>query len=341
MRFLYIGQYTDGTTSKMRGETLKQILKPAVFEVIDTHVPFFKCHPLWRSLAFRYKKGKVVQQTNTYILEHLSGLYEVIWVDKAVFISLKVTQKLRAKGKLLIHYTPDTAFEENVSQNFYKSLAYYDYAITTKSFEKAAYLIYINSEKLLYIPQGYNKNLHYPRHTYAEKDKGVVFIGLFESSRGEAIHTLLKHNIPVTLAGKNWESFLAKHKNDPIRFLGESLFNDAYAEAISQSRFSLGLLSKRFPELHTTRTFEIPACGTALVTERNEETKQFYKDDEVIFFKNYKDMVEKILYYLEHDQALESLTCKGLEKVRSSGFDYEQQLRNICQITGIQTQTNS
>ena len=33
-----------------------------------------------------------------------------------------------------------------------------------------------------------------------------------------------------------------------------------------------GLLAKWVPELHTTRTFEIPACGTALVTERNSET---------------------------------------------------------------------
>jgi spore maturation protein CgeB len=341
-RILYIGQYSAGTTSKMRADALRKILSPDKFEIINTHIPFYQCHPIWRSLAFRFKIGKVIQRINQYILNQLSGTYDAIWVDKAAFIQPKLTQLLASKSKVLIHYTPDTAFFENTSKAFNKSLVYYDFAITTKSFEIEVYLNYISKERLLYMTQGYNKEVHYPRNTFIEKSSEVLFIGLFEPSRGKVVDALLENNITVNLAGKKWNSFITKHKHTPnFTFLGESLFGDAYAKAISNAKLALGLLSKRFPELHTTRTFEIPACGTALVTEHNAETAQFYNTDEVIFFKDDKDMVQKILYYLEHAQALEQLTRKGFDKVVASGFDYEQQLRNIAQITGMLTQHKS
>ena len=96
-----------------------------------------------------------------------------------------------------------------------------------------------------------------------------------------------------------------------LKFLGEGLFNDAYAKAISSAHLSLGLVSKRFPELHTTRTFEIPACGSVLVTERNTETSQFFNEDEVLFFSNEAEMVDKISKLLLDDEALQQISQKG------------------------------
>jgi spore maturation protein CgeB len=97
----------------------------------------------------------------------------------------------------------------------------------------------------------------------------------------------------------------------------------------------LGLVSKRFPELHTTRTFEIPACGTALLTEYNRETADFYKDDEVIFFRNTSELIDNIRFYFNHPEKLQVLTNKGLLKVRSGGYDYKTQLTEICERMGI------
>ena len=329
MKVLYIGQYTLGTTSRMRGEALKAIIRPNIFEVIDTHVPFYKSHVLWRSFAFRYKKGPVINRINTFVLSKFSGTYDVIWVDKAVFISPQVTKQLKSLTKKLIHYTPDTAFKGNKSKYFYKSLSFYDYVITTKSFEKADYLNHIEKEKLVFIPQGFDKNVHYPRHTFQQKERKVLFIGLYEPSRGNVIKALLDHNIKVEVAGKNWMPFINAQNSANLKFLGEGLFNDAYAKAISSAHISLGLVSKRFPELHTTRTFEIPACGTALVTERNLETQSFFKDDEAIFYTNENDLIEKITFFMNNDKPLEVLTKKGASRAVTSAYDYNAILNAI------------
>ena len=90
-----------------------------------------------------------------------------------------------------------------------------------------------------------------------------------------------------------------------------------------------GAISKWIPELHTTRTFEIPACGTALVTEQNHETQSFFNDDEAIFYTNENDLVEKITFFINNDRALEVLTQKGASRVVTSGYDYNAILKAI------------
>ena len=340
-RILYIGQYTEGSTSKMRGEALRKIVSPKSFEYIDTNIPFYRCHWLWRSLAFRYKTGRLIEEINQYISSEVNDHYQAIWIDKGVFIKPKVISYLKTITNTLIHYTPDTAFLENKSRFFNKSLKHYDFVITTKSFERDNYLQFINENQLIFVTQGFNKKLHYPRNTFLEKSIEVLFIGLYEDSRGEIIEFLLENNITVAVAGKKWSRFNQSHKDDKnFKFLGDGLFSEEYAQTISKSFFSLGLLSKRFPELHTTRTFEIPACRTALITEENKETSKFYKEDEVVFFKDKDDLLSKINYYLSNKDQLKLITEKGYKKVYEGGFEYQEQLKQICLKTGIISSQN-
>lgn len=71
MKVLYIGQYSEGTTSKMRCDTIQQLLGPERFEIIDTHVPFFKENAFFRRVGFRLKKGPLIRRLNRYIIQNL------------------------------------------------------------------------------------------------------------------------------------------------------------------------------------------------------------------------------------------------------------------------------
>lgn len=330
-RVLYIGQYQEGSTSKQRADTLKALLKAEVFEVIDTSIPFNNSAQPWRSLAFRLKIGKTVACTNTYVLDRCSGRYDLIWVDKAILLSHSTTQKLRAATSCLVHYTPDTAFKDNVSKLFYSSLPLYDFAITTKSFEKTAYQAYIKPEQILLTTQGYDSRLHYPRHPFGDKAAHVVFIGLYEPYRAQVLSALLKVGVPVVLAGKKWSRFVKQHQHHSLQYLGEGLFAEAYATALSKAQMALGLLSKRFPELHTTRTFEIPACGTVLLTERTVETAHFFRDDEVVFYKDIPDLVHQVQTLLKDPARMKTIAQKGTARVQQEGYDYREQLRGLLQ----------
>jgi spore maturation protein CgeB len=336
-RVLYVGQYTRGTTSRMRADEISKIIKSTQFDVIDTHIPFFKTNRVFRTLGFRFKFGPLIAAINRYILQKLnSGSYDLIWIDKGIFITKDTIVLLRERAKRLVHYTPDMAFYDNKSKHFETAINLYDYVITTKSAEIDYYLNYVSKEKLVVTTQGFSKTIHKPYHSFSDKDDSIVFIGLAETYRFEMIEFLIENGIRVKLVGKGWENFIKRHKNNKnLVFIAESIYDENYCKLISLSKFALGLLSKKFPEYHTTRTFEIPACGTALITEKNIETNSFYENDEVIFYSSKEDVLSKINYYIKNNEELEQLSNKGLIKVNDKGFDYYSILHKIIEIIKI------
>lgn len=329
-RVLYIGQYTEGTTSKQRGDALKALLKAEVFEVIDIHSPFFNTHKVWRTLGFRYKKGPLIKKVNDHVLNEVEQVhYDLIWVDKAVYLTPQTTQWLKAKTAILVHFTPDPAFTFHQSKHFFKSLPFYDVVITTKSYELNDYKKATRA-KVLYATQGFDKSLHRPSEGPFHQKKGLAFIGHHEEAREKVLAQLLALDIPITLAGINWKSFAEKHKNHAgLNYLGEGVYGQDYVKTLQKAKIAWGAISKWVPELHTTRTFEIPACGTALLTEHNRETAEFFTAEEAIFYKNTEELVERVRYYIEDLSALKTLTEKGTEAVYSKGFDYKSILRNV------------
>ena len=315
----------------MRGEKLRSLLPGWQFCVIDTDIPFVQQNNLFRSLGFRYQIGPVIKAVNNYILHNLPfEHYDLVWIDKGIFITKDTTAALGNKAGKLVHYTPDTAFFGNKSRLFYQSIKHYDYVITTKNFELPNYRALLPGNKIIATTQGFDSDIHKRVTDFSNKQNRVAFVGLCEPSREAIIQRLIDNDIKVALAGYKWDNFLRKNRgNTFLEFKGNSLWNQEYTTLISSSFFSLGLLSKRFPEMHTTRTFEIPACGTALLTEENKETLCFFSDKDVIFYRDADQLIKKIKYYQEHPFELEQLTLNGYNKVILEGYDYHNILERI------------
>ena len=331
MLALYIGPYSEGSTSKLRADVLKGILEGWDFQVINSHIPFYTTNIPFRSIGFRTKKGPLVSAINEFIIQNIkNNFYDLIWVDKAVFITETTTKFLRGLTNHLVHFTPDPAFTFHKSAHFLRSIPHYDYLITTKSYELDCYWHAFNRDKVICVTQGFDPNFHKPYFNFDEKKFGVSFIGHYEKERSMVIQTIIDAGIPVILAGRNWSFFCWRNRNNKnLKFLGEGLYGSEYSKTLSQYYFSLGLISKWVKETHTTRTFEIPACETALITERNAETSDFFKEEEVIFFDDFHDIPQKILYYKNHPDALQILIKNGHKRVIEGGYDYGSILRKV------------
>jgi len=315
----------------MRGDKISGILNPAIFDVIDTHIPFYNTNKLWRSLGFRFKKGPLIAKINQYTLSQFKKInYDLIWVDKGIFLNEKVLKLFRKYAEKLVHFTPDPAFAYNKSVLFNKTLRYYDFVVTTKSYELGFYSKHVDPSKIIYTTQGFDKEIHKKSEKDFQSKKGLVFIGRHEKEREIIIRKLLDTEIPITLAGTKWETFAHSNKTNPnLNYLGKGVYGDDYVKQFQNARIGWGAISKWFPELHTTRTFEIPACGTALLTERNKETTSFFDDSEAIFYDNEADLLKKVIYYLNSEKELELITSNGYEKVHKEGYDYESILSNV------------
>ncbi len=338
MKALYVGIQTAGTTSQLRADTLRRVV-PCEWTMIDTDRAFLP-FPRWaRSLWFRLRTGPAVRALNRLVCSEIGDEpYDVAWIDKGVCLWPSTIQKIRTLARRLIYYTPDTSFLANGSRFFRATAHLYDLIVTTKSFEIDSFQKLVDADRLIQVTQSYDSRLHMPRVDFDQKRKEVVLIGLHEIDRERCVQTLLSRGIPVRLGGKGWSSFLRKNAgNALLHFEGEEVFGVRYAELLSGAMIGLGLMTKRFPELHTTRTFEIPACGTALATERNVETTSIFRDDEALFFEDYDDLTRKIQPLFESLDLLRSITNAGTQRVQQGDFSNDRIIRKVMIRAGVLT----
>ena len=326
MQAVYIGILTAGTTSRMRAEWLRALTPEWTWLWVDTDESMLRSPHLWQTLAFRSKWGPVLTAINAQVRTQMpQGPHHLIWVDKGVFLWRETVKHLRRQTRRLVHFTPDTAFHANRSRHFNRCLGLYDLLVTTKSFEVDAYCRRVDPARVFLTTQGYDSRVHQPLETAGGRRREVAFVGLAEADREHCLGLLLEQGVPVRLAGRGWGRFLKRWRDSPhLHFEGESVFGDAYAAILAGAWVGVGLLSKHFPELHTTRTFEIPACGTILATEDTADTSRCFGPHEAIFFQDYAALAVKLrsLFADASDAELAAMAQAGRRRVLRDGRDY-------------------
>jgi spore maturation protein CgeB len=232
-------------------------------------------------------------------------------------------------SKKVVHFTPDPAFLYHQSRFFKRTVSKFDFCITTKSFELELYRSN-GCKNVIFCTQGFDPLIHKPYFSFDNKIFDVCFIGHFEKERARIIQQLLLNNKSVALAGIKWEQFVKRNKkNSNLHYYGHHVSGSEYSKLISQSKIGLGLLSRWIPEKHTTRTFEIPACGTALLTEKNSETESFFNSEEVIFYNSESEICSIIADLLDNPLKLRDITLAGNKKIQKGDFSYIEIMKNI------------
>ncbi len=317
----------------MRADTLRVLLPGADWDLVDTDEEFQCANRLARTITFRFRLGPVVNRINRKIAELTAATqYDLVWVDKGVYLWPDTVGSLRKSTSQMVHFTPDTAFLANRSRHFLKSARQYDLLVTTKSFELDNYLGITDSERVILTTQAFDSSLHRPPPEPVKKSAAAVFIGLCEPDREKCIETLLAAGVTVRVGGQRWGHFARRHVANPnFQFIGTEVFGAQYVSEYASASVGLGLLSKKFPELHTTRTFEIPACKTVLATERNEDATRFFAEDEALFFNDYHDLARRVSELLSQPEKIAAISAKGYQRVLADGRDYSSVLSAVLQ----------
>ena len=285
-------------------------------------------------LAWRFKEGPAIGKISQSIMGQFESIdcVDLIWIDKAAFIAKDAMKFLRQKASHLLHFTPDPAFVYHKSRHFLSSVGLYDTLVTTKRYELDHYNQFKSEgASVILVPQGIDLNVHRDSCAFDDKKVAISFIGHAEPSRIRLLNYLLNQGIPIYLAGRGWQSCVSRNKrylNKTLFYAGEGIYGSAYGEFLSSCLFSLGLVSDLAPDLTTTRTLEIPACGSAIFLPRNEESVSLFSEDEAFFYSGQEDIVTQYFESLADMSALKQKICKAKERVQRD-FTYESILRNI------------
>lgn len=160
------------------------------------------------------------------------------------------------------------------------------------------------------------KNLNKPR------DIEVSFIGQPHGDRRQIIEQIRKAGIDIQCFGTGWP---------------QRLSFDGMIDVWNRSKINLNLNNAcdvRYKQIKG-RNFEVPACGGFLLTGHPENLDEYYKiNQEVATFNNTEEMIEKIKYYLAHDEEREAIAKAGYERTMKD-HTYSTRLDHIFSKIGL------
>lgn len=148
----------------------------------------------------------------------------------------------------------------------------------------------------------------------------VSFVGQAHGVRSDIIKQIRDAGIKVETFGYGWP----RGKVSTYEMI--KIFNQ------SKINLNFSLSSDRSVNQIKGRDFEIPGCGGFMLTGDNQYLSDFFKaDKEVISFTDQQQMIDKIQYYLSHDEEREGIRESGYKRVLKE-HTYSQRFTKIFSI---------
>jgi len=266
----------------------------------------------------------------------ISGAYDIVLIHKGNDIypsTLSKIKRLYPALKLVNWSFDDMMARHNRSLYYTHGLKLYDLVVTVKSFNcNPEELPSLGAKNILLLNQIYCRYTHNPCENCERiSDKfDVVFIGYAERERFECMNFLAENGIKLHVFGTGWNKKTYQKHNKNLHIHFRELLKKDYANTISCSKISLCFLRKINRDVITKRSVEIPACRGFMVAERtNEHLKFFREDKEAVFFASKEELLEKVRYYLEHEEERKKIAQAGYEKCLRMNCTYDDMARAI------------
>ncbi len=206
---------------------------------------------------------------------------------------------------------------------------HFDYVITTCKDAVEAYDRF-GFKKVIFSQYGCNHK--YCKKIRVKKDIDVTFLGTRKWSRVELLNYLAKRDVKIKVYGMGWEV-----DDDNARILSP----EDYVWVMNKSKISLNtqiditrdgegdvLEGKKTLQIKG-RDFEVPMTGGFLLTDYNENLKEFFEfGKEIETYKSKAECLSKIKYYLKHEDKRENIAKAGYKRSHKD-HTYVKRFRNI------------
>lgn len=335
---LYVGQLWEGATSYDRLRALRELgCSLLEFDVSEYLVPRSRIESI---LAHHLNYGRAINELNRDLLEFAykqETNITHIWIDKGKWITPETLQQLRScTGAMLVHYSLDPQLVFNRSRQFTGSIPHYDVLFTTKRFELDLYL-QVGAAHVYLVDQSYDHTRFFPRALSAEDQRkygsDLCFIGHHEDHYGSCLSAALQSKCQARVWGPGWRSQAAAYRWGKQCVPEEAVWGEQYPIALNGAKIALGLLTKRYQETTTTRTFEIPACGTFMLAERTDDHLRLFEEGiEAEFFASAEELVDKVRYFLAHPNERAHIALAGYNRCLQSGYSNVHRMRQALDL---------
>lgn len=259
---------------------------------------------------------------------------QLVLVTKGMFVRPDTLGLIKIEtGATLINYATDDPFNPVVSTSDMRAaIPLYDLYATTKR-ANIEDLRQAGCRNPVYVGFGYDPELHFPESPMPDEAhcwaSDVVFIGGCDADRVPFFEALAQlPHLNLRLYGGYWN----RHRKLRSYWRGFAVGRE-YRLALCSSKIAPCLVRRANRDAHVMRTFEIPACGVFMLAERTEEHLELFEEDkEAAYFSSPQELVDKVRYYLAHDEERQRIAGAGYRRVTSGKHTYKDRLVEIMRM---------
>ncbi len=173
-----------------------------------------------------------------------------------------------------------------------------------------------------------SRNYYIPDESIDLNVPSVVYIGHYEDDgRADYIKALLDEGIEVG-ANYAWPN-LGWNTERLIRFDKQTSMG-RYNELLNKAKIAIVFLSSINNDTYTRRCFEIPAVKTLMIAPYTSDIASMYDEGkEAVLFRNKEEFVEKIKYYLSHEDERSLICDAGYDRLVKNGNEVGDRVREI------------
>lgn len=284
----------------------------------------FKGRNLLEKIEHHYHRGYHVAKLNdTLSCKCESEKFNIVFLFSARFVYGRTVNKIKHTGAYIAMYSNDDPFSSYYKnyawRNYMSSLKYADmvYAYRKRNVEDyrargvkniGLLLPYYCKSKDYYIDDG----------DITEDIPSVVFMGHFENDeRKEYLESLIAAGVRVGISDK-WGNVECEVKG-AVKLNGKP---ELYNRIINKAKIAIVFLSKINGDSYTRRCFEIPAVKTMMIAPYTDDLSEMFKEnEEIVFYRDKRDFVDKIQYYLTHEDERISIAEAGYRRLKKDGHE--------------------
>lgn len=324
---------------------------------VNTVDPWRQSTWLQRQVQRRLHRGSLVDLINLSVLAAAREFEpDLVWADKQEFLHVETIQALRKLGPRLVHFTPDPYFTLSWKRTrlMDKAIGAFDVLVYCKAYESSAYEAL--DKATVYMPLGFCDETHRPLPSTNENWQCALgFLGGWEPRRELFLAPLAEAAQDIKIWGGYWDFLgdgrwtlrrrvilkqlaggapyrIHRHQQLAGCWQGDEVYGDDYARALTGSRIGLGFLRKVCPDQHTTRTFEIPACGSMLLADRTDEHREFFEEGkEADYFDSAEELFDKASYYVANESVRRKIGAAGLQRCHQGRYSYFHRMKDVLE----------
>ena len=279
---------------------------------------------------------KTINLNKIFISKVLEVKPDLIFIIKGSFISPETLKEIKNRISVsLFCFNPDNPFNLNKgasNENIRKCIPLYDcYFIWGKFL--IPQLLKAGAKRAEYLPFAYDPELHYPVSVNEEEKKifgnDIAFIGSYDKEREEFLLNLIDYALAIW--GNGWNKLPIF---SPLRkkWKGRDAIGEDFSKVCSASKIILNHIRAQNGNAHNMKTFEIPACGGFMLTNRTKEQCGFFEEGkEICCFETPDELKNKIKQFLNNYETRKNISKNAYDKVQKHSYNVRiKEILNRC-----------